>query len=235
MTRRADRLFEIIQLLRSAAGPMTAAALASRLEVTVRTVYRDIAALQGQRIPIEGAAGIGYVLRPGFDMPPLMLTVDEVEAIATGVRLLRRIRDPGLNAAAQRVLAKVAGIVPGPLGPQILSAPLYVSDGSAVAPSGIDPAVLRRAIRERRKLRVGYRDAEGRSSARVLWPVAMAYYVDATLLAAWCELRRDFRHFRVERIETADLLDERFPEDRGRLLREWLAIDKDSAERRDSP
>src|SRR4051812_13028012 len=167
MARRADRLFEIIQILRGATGPLTAAALARKLEVTVRTVYRDVAALQAQRVPIEGAAGVGYVLRPGFDMPPLMLTVEEIEAIATGARLLRRIRDPKLNEAAERVLAKVAALLPGALRPQIEAAPLYISDGSAVAPQGIDPSEVRRAIRERRKLRISYRDAFGRVSERV--------------------------------------------------------------------
>ena len=112
--RRADRLFDIIQTLRTAKGPVTAAALADSLEVTVRTIYRDIAALQGSRVPIEGAPGLGYVLRRGFDLPPLMFTSEEADAVAVGVRLLRRLRDPKLQAAAERVLAKLAAVVPAP-------------------------------------------------------------------------------------------------------------------------
>ena len=115
--RRADRLFDIIQRLRTARGPLTAAAIAERLEVTVRTVYRDIAALQARRVPIEGAAGIGYVLRRGFDLPPLMFTTEEVDAIVTGARLVRRLRDPRLQEAADSVLAKVATVLPEALRP----------------------------------------------------------------------------------------------------------------------
>ena len=146
--RRADRLFDIIQSLRTAARPMTAAALADMLEVTPRTIYRDIAALQASRVPIEGAPGLGYVLRRGFDLPPLMFTADEADAIAIGVRLLRRLRDPKLLAAAESVLAKLAAVVPDPLQPLLVAARVFVSDGSAPLVSGVDLAELRGAIRE---------------------------------------------------------------------------------------
>ncbi|BBK42165.1 transcriptional regulator [Allostella vacuolata] len=235
MARRAERLFEIIQILRGSGRPMTAAAIAERLEVVPRTVYRDIAVLQARRVPIEGAAGVGYVLRPGFHMPPLMLTVEEVEAVAAGVRLVRRIRDATLQEAAASVLAKIAALLPGTLGPQLSAAPVYVSDGSAATPTGVDPAAVRRAIRERRKLRIAYRDAAGRASSRVVRPIAMAYYVDASLLAAWCELRCDMRHFRMERIEAAETLDERFADDGGRLLAAWLAAEKDRTQAAGGP
>src|ERR1700712_1801265 len=124
--RRADRLFDVIQALRSAKGPMTAAALAEQLGVTVRTVYRDVATLQARRVPIEGAAGVGYVLRKGFDLPPLMFTMDEIEAIAVGARLVRRLKDPKLQAAADAVLAKVTVVVPERLRQHIADAPVYV-------------------------------------------------------------------------------------------------------------
>jgi len=222
--RRADRLFDILQTLRVATGPMTASAIAARLEVTMRTVYRDIATLQARRIPIEGAAGIGYVLRKGFDLPPLMFTVDEIDAIAVGARLVRRLRDPGLRAAADNVLAKVATVLPGSLRGGVTAAPFFVSDGDAQAPTGVDLADLRRAIRETRKLRIAYADAQGNRSERTVWPVAMAYYVDVTLLGAWCELRQDFRHFRVERIVASTLLDEQYDTDGGRLMQRWFAL-----------
>src|ERR1041385_5981152 len=154
--RRSDRLFDIIQRLRTARGPMTAAARADELEVTVRTVYRDIATLQARRIPIEGAAGIGYVLRRGFDLPPLMFTADELDAIAVGARLVRRLRDPGLQDAADSVLAKIATVLPDTLRPRVMSAPFYVSSGDAEAPTGIDLSDVRYAIRETRKLRITY-------------------------------------------------------------------------------
>lgn len=221
--RRADRLFDIIQSLRAASGPVTAARLAERLEVAVRTVYRDIAALQASRVPIEGAAGLGYVLRRGFDLPPLMFSQEEIDAIAVGARLLRRLRDPKLQQAAESVLAKVADAVPQTLRAQLAGARYFVSDGSQPTP-GLDPAELRRAIRETRKVAIGYEDEAGRHTDRTIWPLALAYYVDVTVVGAWCELRRDFRHFRVDRIRGARVLGEVFPAENGRLAAEWLAL-----------
>src|SRR5579871_1093852 len=136
--RRADRLFDIIQRLRTARAPVTAAALAEDLEVTPRTVYRDIAALQARRVPIEGAAGVGYVLRKGFDLPPLMFTIDEVEAIAVGARLVRRLKDPKLQQAADAVLAKVTVVVPERLRQHIADTPVYVSPGMTPEAAGAD-------------------------------------------------------------------------------------------------
>ena len=143
--RRADRLFDIIQTLRVATKPMTAATLAEQLEVTVRTIYRDIAALQASRVPIEGAAGIGYLLRRGFDLPPLMFTADELDAIAVGARLVRRLRDPGLQDAAKSVLAKITTILPEALRRGVVAAPFYVSAGQAETPTGIDLSDVRYA------------------------------------------------------------------------------------------
>jgi len=224
--RRADRLFDIIQALRTAAHPVTAATLAERLEVTVRTIDRDIAALQGSRVPIEGAPGLGYVLRRGFDLPPLMFTSEEADAIAIGVRLLRRLRDVKLQRAAESVLAKLAVVAPEPLQTHLVSAPIYVSDGDAPPVTGVDPAVLRDAIHEARKVSVAYIDEQGRCTRRTIRPIAMAYYVDVTVLGAWCELRNDFRNFRVDRISDARLLNERFLGESGKLMAEWLALPK---------
>src|ERR1700716_3998554 len=126
---RADRLFDVIQVLRSAKKPVTAAALADELEVTVRTIYRDIATLQARRVPIEGAPGVGYVLRKSFDLPPLNFTIDEIEAISVGARMVNRLKDPKLQEAAQSVLAKVTVAVPERLRPHIADAPIYVSPG----------------------------------------------------------------------------------------------------------
>src|SRR6266478_857869 len=225
--RRADRLFDIVQTLRAAGAPLTASAMAEKLEVTVRTIYRDIAALQASRVPIEGAPGLGYVLRRGFDLPPLMFTTEETDAIAIGVRLLRRLRDPKLHEAAESVLGKLSAVVPPELQPQLVAAPVYVSDGNAPAVAGADPAQLRSAIRETRKLAIAYVDEEGRRTQRTIWPIAMAYYVDVTLLGAWCELRGDFRNFRVDRILGSQLLDQRFEAESGRLMAQWLALPKD--------
>jgi len=225
--RRSDRLFDIIQRLRTAPGPVTAAELAAGLEVTPRTVYRDIATLQARRVPIEGAAGIGYVLRKGFDLPPLMFTIDEVEAIAVGARLVRRLRDPKLQESAEAVLAKVTVVLPERLRNHLSATPIYVSPGITAEAQGADLADMRAAIRDSRKLYIAYADVTGRRSNRTIWPIAMAYYVDVTLVGAWCELRADYRNFRVERIQSSKVLDEHFDQDNGRLFREWSALPKE--------
>ncbi|HUB43763.1 MAG TPA: YafY family protein [Acetobacteraceae bacterium] len=222
--RPADRLFDIIQRLRTARGPLTAAALAEELEVTPRTVYRDIATLQARRVPIEGAAGLGYVLRRGYDLPPLMFSADEVEAVLVGMRLLRRTRDPGLQQAAESVLSKLAAVLPEQLRGALDAPPFHVSEGDVHEPSAISLAELRVAIREANKLRIRYRDGDGAASERVIRPVAIEYYVTATLVCAWCELRNDYRHFRADRIEAAEMLPDNFAADRKRLLSGWLAL-----------
>ncbi|SDR62218.1 WYL domain-containing protein [Rhizobiales bacterium GAS191] len=222
--RRADRLFEIIQRLRAASGPLTAARLAEELEVTVRTVYRDIAALQARRVPIEGAAGIGYLLRRGFDLPPLMFTMEEVEAIVVGVQLVRRTGDAGLQQAAEGVLSKITVILPEALRAHLTSAPFFVSRHGAPAAPVIDLSEIRDAIRATRKVRLTYKDDLGHKTRRTIWPVAIAYYVQSTLIAAWCELRQDYRHFRADRVLAATVLDERFPSGDGRLTSDWLAL-----------
>jgi predicted DNA-binding transcriptional regulator YafY len=225
--RRADRLFDIIQILRDSRKPVTAAALAEALEVTPRTVYRDVATLQARRVPIDGAAGVGYVLRRGFDLPPLMFTSDEIDAIAVGARLVRRIRDPKLQAAAERVLGKVTVMLPEALRAHLAAPPFYVYEGDLPTAAAVDLADLRAAIYESRKLHIAYVDEHGNHTERTIWPVAMAYYTHVTLIGAWCELRQDFRNFRVERIAASELLEERFTVDREKLTAEWLALPKE--------
>jgi predicted DNA-binding transcriptional regulator YafY len=152
-------MFDIIRVLRAASRPVTAAAIAEELEVTVRIIYRDVATLQARRIPIEGAAGVGYVLRRGYELPPLMFTEDEAEAIAVGVRLLARTGDPGLQKAAESVLSKVTLVVPDPLRDYLTNAPVYVSKSGAPVPAQRDlPSTIRHAIRAARKMRIAYQD-----------------------------------------------------------------------------
>ncbi len=231
--RRADRLFDIIQRLRTARGPTTAAALAEDLEVAPRTVYRDIATLQARRVPIEGEAGIGYVLRRGFDLPPLMFTAEEIEAIAVGARLVARTGDAALQGAAESVLSKVTVVLPEALREQLASTPIYVSASGAPVPESVDLSVVRQAIRDEHKLDIAYVDEKGTCTQRIIWPIAVAYYVQATLIGAWCELRHDYRHFRADRISTLTVLDDRYPSDNGRLMAEWLALRQNEAESRE--
>jgi predicted DNA-binding transcriptional regulator YafY len=224
--RRSDRLFDILRILRTAKPPVTAASIADELEVTVRTVYRDIATLQARRIPIEGAAAVGYLLRRGFELPPLMFTEEEAEAIAVGVRMLARTGDPGLQKAAERVLSKVTLVVPDLLR-EHLSAPVYVSKSGAPVPALHDlPTTVRQAIRDGHKMRITYQDENGQETLRVIQPFAVAYYVKATLVCAWCELRNDVRHFRADRVVAAEVLDDGFtlPEP---VIARWLAERQD--------
>jgi predicted DNA-binding transcriptional regulator YafY len=201
--------------------------LAEQLEVTVRTVYRDVATLQARRVPIEGAAGIGYVLRRGFDLPPLMFTTEEVDAIAVGARLVGRLRDPSLQDAAASVLAKIAVVLPDQARAYLDAAPFYVGEGRAPVSDGVDLSAIRSAIRDTRKVRVEYVDEQDRHTRRTIWPIALAYYVNATLIAAWCEMRTDYRHFRVDRIENMMVLEEHYPPDGGKLMAGWLALEKE--------
>lgn len=220
---RPTRLFEIIQLLRAAGGPLTAAAMAERLEVATRTVYRDIAALQAMRVPIEGEAGIGYVMRPGFDLPPLMFTAEEVEAITVGLALLGRTGDAGLLTAAADAGDKIAAVLAGAGAEPMRAAPLYASDWHAVPSAGVDLRRLRKAIREAEILRIDYADAAGRQTRRTVKPLAVLYYTESVVLATWCALRDDFRHFRVDRIARCHATGDRFVEDSAALRADWLA------------
>lgn len=219
--RRSDRLFDVIQALRTAKKPMTAAALAEQLEVSMRTVYRDVATLQARRVPIEGAAGLGYVLRRGFDLPPLMFTTEEIEAIAVALRMLRRTGDRGLHAAAQNVLSKITVALPDALRTHLSTPQFFVSDHGAPAPPVADLSAIRAAIRDERKLRLDYGDEKGDRTRRVVWPFAIAYCAESTLVSAWCELRDDFRHFRADRILDCDILDESLPVSGRDLFARW--------------
>lgn len=219
--RRSIRMFEIIQILRRADVPLTAAAIAAELEVTKRTVYRDVAALQAMRVPIEGAAGIGYVMRQGYDLPPLMFTADEVEAVVVGLALLGRTGDVGLARAAASAGGKIAAVLPagGEAGPG--QSPLYASTWNAVPAARVDLSLLRRAIRDEEMLRIGYIDGDDRHSARTIKPLAIIYYIDSVVLTAWCGLRRDFRHFRVDRIDDCAATARHFRGQGDRLRADW--------------
>ena len=219
--RRADRLFQIIQILRRGRGPLTAEAIAAELETSKRTVYRDIADLIGQRVPIRGEAGIGYVLDGGFDLPPLMLTSDEIEAAVLGAQWVAGRGDPVLARAAQDLIAKIAVTVPARLRPFLLEpASMSVPNWNRVE-DGLDIAQVRAWIHAGRKIRLRYRDEAGAESERVIWPVTVGYLDAIRMLGAWCELRRDFRRFRTDRVTEAEFLDETHGERRDLLRARW--------------
>lgn len=216
--QRMNRLFEIIQILRASDKPVRADDLADSLEVSARTIYRDIAALQAMRTPIEGEAGIGYVMRRGYDLPPLNFDQEEIEALRVGLSMLARSGDSSLQKAAQRVCKKI----------EALHDP---NDWLQVAPWGasaddpdlgcVSKAMLRQALREERKLRLTYRNAEDIETCRTVRPVALIYHLECVMIAGWCEQRGGFRHFRTDRIYACTLLDEKFVGQGDALLAIW--------------
>jgi predicted DNA-binding transcriptional regulator YafY len=218
---RSNRLFEIIQLLRAARKPLTAHGLAEALEVGSRTIYRDIAALQAMRVPIAGEAGIGYVMRAGFDLPPLMFTTEEVEAIVVGLALLKRTGDVGLQGAAETIGAKIAAVLPGDRDGDLTDLPFYVSSWGAGVPRSVDLRSLRRSIRAEEKLRITYEDHDARRTRRIVKPIAVFYYIEVVVLAAWCELRQALRHFRVDRIVDVKPTGRHFAGEGDRLRALW--------------
>jgi predicted DNA-binding transcriptional regulator YafY len=221
--RKASRLFEIIQVLRLARKPVTAAEMAERLEVTPRSIYRDIVALQAMRVPIEGERGIGYILRPGFDLPPLMFSIEETEAIVLALALLARTGDGELKAAARRVGQKITGVVPEPLRKTFQSQALHAWGSIAAPPPAVDLAMIRRAIRDEQKLALDYRDELGRATERTVRPLALIYYSEHAMMVAWCELRQDIRNFRADRVEHCEPADAFFRGEGERLRQLWIA------------
>jgi len=221
---RTGRLFQLMDALRGNRRPVTASALAERLGVSERTIYRDIQALAQLGAPVEGSAGVGYVLRTGFFLPPLMFDADELEALVLGARWVRHQGDDSLSAAAERALAKIATATPRDLRDHMAETSLWVPVGPT--PARPDPFVrpAREAIRRQCKLRIAYRDEHDASSERVVWPFALAFFQERRVMAAWCELRDAIRHFRVDRIVQAELGSERYPTPRHALLKQWRAL-----------
>jgi predicted DNA-binding transcriptional regulator YafY len=215
--RKSDRLFEIIQILRSHNKSVTAEALAEELEVSKRTIYRDIQALQAMRTPIDGEAGVGYMMRGGYDLPAINFNANELEAIVVGLNLLARTGDKSLQQAAKSVANKIESV-------REKSDSLMVSDWGVELPDDIDMEPFRIAIRQDQKMSIRYRDEAGNESQRSILPIAVIYYIEVVVLVAWCELRVDFRHFRVDRIVQSELLDEYFKARSKGLREKWQAL-----------
>ncbi|CAN5528181.1 YafY family protein [soil metagenome] len=219
--RRADRLLQLLQILRRHRRPVTGETIAGELEVSLRTVYRDIAALIGQRVPVRGEAGIGYVLDDGFDLPPLMFSVDELEAVMLGLRWVGRSSDKTLARAARDSIAKIGTVLPQGLKPYLYDSSLIIPPGFTDIEPAVDESELRSAIREERKIDIRYVDLADAETRRTIWPIALAYYDRKRLLVGWCEMRDAFRSFRTERIAEAYVLAERYPKRRKVLLSLW--------------
>lgn len=240
--RRADRLLELLQALRRLRPPVTAAVLAHTLEVSTRTIYRDIEGLRRLGVGIDGEAGFGYLLTDDHALPPLKFTGPEVDALALGLRKVMAIGDAELAAAAEDAMTKLVPVLPKPVRSElesgILLAHSYTREGrmAELARSGApllaaDPALIRKAARAERKLEIGYRDEQGRVTARIIWPLAIAYLDSVDLVIAWCELRDDFRTFRLDRFLRADIADDSFRPQRVPKLR--IFMDRMAEERCD--
>ncbi len=219
--RRADRLLQLIQILRRHRRPVTGDVMARELEVSLRTVYRDIATLIVDGVPIRGEAGVGYILGEGYDLPPLMFTADELESVMLGLRWVARRGDADLARAALDTVAKIGTVLPEKLKPFLFDAALLVPPRSNFAPDKIDVAQLRAAIRDNRKVAISYRDEEGIETSRTIWPIAVSYFDAQRLIIAWCELRRGFRSFRTDRMLDMTVQKDKYPERRKVLLKRW--------------
>jgi predicted DNA-binding transcriptional regulator YafY len=219
---RAERLLGLIQVLRRHRRPVSGQTLADELGISLRTVYRDIQTLIGQGAAIDGEAGIGFILRPGFVLPPLMFTNEEIEALVLGLRLVARRTDETFEQAAVNALAKIAAVLPDDLRDSIENIGLLAGpdDGEPV-----DLAAVRAAIRDEHKLVLHYVDRDGDETQRVIWPIAIGFFKRAQVIAAWCEMRADYRHFRTDRIVRVAETGKRYPRRRRVLMKEWRVIE----------
>ena len=218
--RRADRLFQLVQLLR--ARPVnTAERLATELEVSARTVYRDVADLIASGVPIEGEAGVGYALPRGFDLPPMMFDAEEIGALVLGARMVQAFGDEALARRAKSVLAKLEAVAPERLRKNFAKPEWHVWRGlSKAVRASVEH--WRRGIDEKKKLRLVYTDQKGEHTERLVRPLCLAFWGPVWTAGAWCELRKDFRNFRADRMRTVELTDERFQDEPGKDLPAFL-------------
>jgi predicted DNA-binding transcriptional regulator YafY len=220
---RTSRLLDLLQLLRNRSQPVTGPDLATELGISIRTLYRDIATLQAQGADIRGEPGLGYILQPGFTLPPLMFTTEEIEAIVLGSRWVAAGHaDTRLSQSASQALSKITAVLPPELRERAEATNLLVARNRDPA-GAVDPAEIRSAIRNEQKLAIVYGALDGSQSERVIWPFLIGFFDRIRVVAGWCELRQDFRSFRLDRIASVQVLDGRYPRRRAVLLKDWRA------------
>ncbi|WP_131783495.1 helix-turn-helix transcriptional regulator [Legionella gresilensis] len=220
---RTERLLELIQLLRQHHYPVSGKCLAEKLDISLRTLYRDIATLQSQGANIEGEPGLGYVLRPGFILPPLMFSEEEIEALVLGSRWVARRADDKLKLAATKALTKIQAVLPETLRHQLESSGLFIGPAKIIQTNDDYEATIRQAIRKAHKIEIIYLDLKDEKSQRIIWPLALGFFEDTRIIIAWCELRKDFRHFRTDRIQQLTSLESRFTQ-RQALVKQWRKL-----------
>lgn len=223
--RRADRLFQIIQFLRTR-RITTASWLAERLEVSERTIYRDIKDLMLSGVNIEGEAGIGYIVRRGFDLPPLMFSKDEISALTLGARIVESWADPSLATAAQSALSKIETVLPDELKDSSRQTRLFAPMTRIRSDVASKMAIVRTATDNRKKLILDYSDAKQQTSQRTIWPLGLFFWGAVWTIGSWCELRQSFRIFRLDRILEIETLEENFPNEKGRTLNDLIEHEK---------
>lgn len=222
---RTQRLFDLIQILRKHRYPISGKQLAEELNVSIRTVYRDIVTLQGQGASIEGEPGVGYVLRPGFMLPPLMFSEEEIEALVLGSRWVALRTDKKLRLAAANVLAKISAVLPEDLRQQLEFSGLLIGPvKTTIEHDDEKESLIRLAIRKEYKLHINYIDVKGDESQRIIWPLALGFFEEIHVIVAWCELRENFRHFRTDRILNITQLESRFAQRRQTMLKKWCKM-----------
>lgn len=227
---RSARLLDLIQILRRHRRPVSGESLARELGISIRTLYRDIATLQAQGAGITGEPGVGYVLQPGFMLPPLMFTEDELEALVLGSRWVSKRAGGALGQAAENALAKIAAVLPKDLREQLDATNLLAGPGEPPQRPEADLTVIRLAIRREHILQIAYEDAAGRTTARNIWPFALGFFDKVGVISAWCELRQDYRHFRTDRILSLEETGKRYPRRRQVMMKDWWELLKTRTE-----
>ncbi|UWU74648.1 YafY family transcriptional regulator [Bradyrhizobium huanghuaihaiense] len=222
---RSDRLLELIQFLRTRRRPVAGAQLADEFGVSLRTIYRDIQTLIARGAPIDGEAGVGYVLRPGFTVPPLMFSREEIEALALGSQMVARSADAALTKAARNALAKITAVLPAERSDEANASGVLAGPVRWIGAEIVDMAPVRDAIRQESKLWIHYRDEAGVLTERRIWPILLTFCATVRLLAAWCELREGYRQFRTDRIVAFTETGEAYPRRRHALVKEWREIE----------
>ncbi len=220
---RSQRLLTLIELLRSHRYPVAGKHLAETLDISLRTLYRDIATLQEQGANIEGEAGMGYVLRPGFLLPPLMFNAEEIEALVLGARWVAQRTDSQLSDGAKNALNKIAAVLPPELKNTLDDTSLLIGPSKDTVIDSVNMPEVRLAIRDEKILSITYRDLKDNITTRRIWPFALGYFDEVRVLVAWCELRQEIRNFRTDRLLTCELEKTRYPTPRHALLKRWRA------------
>ncbi|MDH5188687.1 MAG: YafY family transcriptional regulator [Rhodospirillaceae bacterium] len=223
---RSERLLILLQILRQQSRPVSGKFLSNKLKISIRTLYRDIADLQAMGADIQGEPGVGYVLRGGFFLPPLMFSRTEIEALILGIKWVSSFADKPLADASMDALAKIGAVIPPEIANPTDMVSLRVGPPSEKKLSRENLNSLRKAIRNERKINIDYEDASGRKTTRIIWPFAIGYFVDGRILVGWCEKRAGYRHFKTERIASVRTIKEPYPKRKSELLKEWKKLQR---------